>query len=63
MGADYESGLGNMQNSRLSKKDPKIPEGIRLPKGALASKRGKNMSFAQIRQAAANAARIRRSTR
>jgi hypothetical protein len=43
-----------MRNSRLNKKHPATPAGIRLLKGALASKKGKGMSFVQIREAAAN---------
>jgi len=37
--------------------------GMRALKGVLASKKGKGMSFAQIRDAAANAARGRESIR
>jgi len=37
----------------------RVPPGIRSLKGALASKRGKGMSFAEIREGAAEAARPR----
>jgi AbrB family looped-hinge helix DNA binding protein len=37
----------------------RVPPGIRALRGALASKRGKGMSFAEIREGAAEAARPR----
>ena len=41
----------------------RIHPGTRSLRGALASKKGKGMSFAQIRSSAATAARNRQSTR
>jgi antitoxin PrlF len=41
----------------------RVHPGIRSLKGVLASKKGKDMSFAEIRRAAAEAARIRKASR
>jgi antitoxin PrlF len=41
----------------------RVHQGIRSLKGLLASKKGKGMSFAQIREVAAKAARLREGIR
>jgi len=61
--SDCESGIQIMRHSKLNRKAPAIPDGIPSLKGALASKKGKGMSFAQIREAAAKNARGRERSR
>ena len=41
----------------------RVHPGIRSLKGVLASKKGKRMSFAEVREAAAEAARVHEGTR